>query len=84
VKNITISVPDQVCRRARVRAAARDTSVSALVRGALDLSRRHRLSYWDAAIAEAARLAGGEALLSEDLAQGRSYDGVRVANPFRR
>jgi plasmid stability protein len=32
VKNITVSVPDQVYRRARVRAAARDTSVSALVR----------------------------------------------------
>lgn len=32
VKNITVSVPDQVYRRARIRAAARDTSVSALVR----------------------------------------------------
>ena len=32
MKNITISVPDRVYRRARVRAAARDTSVSALVR----------------------------------------------------
>lgn len=32
MKNITVSVPDQVYRRARVRAAARDTSVSALVR----------------------------------------------------
>jgi plasmid stability protein len=32
VKNITVSVPDEVYRRARVRAAARDTSVSALVR----------------------------------------------------
>ena len=31
VKNITVSVPDQVYRRARMR-AARDTSVSALVR----------------------------------------------------
>ena len=32
MKNITVSVPEQVYRRARVRAAARDTSVSALVR----------------------------------------------------
>jgi plasmid stability protein len=31
VKNITVSVPDDVYRRARVRAAERDTSVSALV-----------------------------------------------------
>ena len=32
VKNITVSVPDAVYRRARIRAATRDTSVSALVR----------------------------------------------------
>jgi plasmid stability protein len=32
VKNITISVDDEVYRRARIRAAQEDTSVSALVR----------------------------------------------------
>jgi plasmid stability protein len=32
VKNITVSVPDDVYRRARIKAAERDTSVSALVR----------------------------------------------------
>jgi uncharacterized protein YdcH (DUF465 family) len=32
VKNITVSVDDEVYRRARVAAAARETSVSALVR----------------------------------------------------
>jgi len=32
VRNITVSVPDDVYRRARIRAAERDTSVSALVR----------------------------------------------------
>lgn len=32
MKNITVSVDDEVYRRARVRAAERDTSVSALVR----------------------------------------------------
>ena len=31
VKNITVSVPDDVYRRARVKAAERDRSVSALV-----------------------------------------------------
>ena len=51
MKNITVTVPDQVYRRARVRAAARDTSVSALVREFLaglgndetDFERRKRL-----------------------------------------
>ena len=32
MKNITVSVPEEVYRRARVKAAERDTSVSALVK----------------------------------------------------
>jgi hypothetical protein len=32
VRNITVSVPEEVYRRARVKAAERDTSVSALVK----------------------------------------------------
>jgi plasmid stability protein len=32
VKNITVSLPDLVYRRARIKAAERDTSVTALVR----------------------------------------------------
>lgn len=32
---------------------------------------------------EAARLLGCHTLLSEDLAHGRTYEGVKVANPFR-
>lgn len=35
VKNVTVSVPDEVYRRARVRAAQKGTSVSALVAGYL-------------------------------------------------
>jgi hypothetical protein len=35
VKNITVSVPDEVYRQARIRAAERNTSVSALVRDLL-------------------------------------------------
>jgi plasmid stability protein len=32
VKNLTVSLPDDVYRHARIKAAERDTSVSALVR----------------------------------------------------
>jgi len=32
MKNITVSLPDDLYRRARIKAAERDTSVSALVR----------------------------------------------------
>jgi plasmid stability protein len=35
VKNITVTVDDEVYRRARIRAAQADTSISALVRGYL-------------------------------------------------
>jgi predicted nucleic acid-binding protein len=44
---------------------------------------RFRIFYWDAAILEAARSHGCETVLSEDLADGQDYGGVRVENPFR-
>jgi predicted nucleic acid-binding protein len=52
------------------------------VRAALDTSGRHRISYWNATIVEAARLAGCHVLLSEDLSDGHDFNGVRVENPF--
>lgn len=44
---------------------------------------RFEVSYWDAAILEAARLLGCDVVLSEDLSDGEDYAGVRVENPFR-
>ncbi len=43
---------------------------------------RFGISYWDAAIFEAARARGCEVVLSEDLGDGQDYAGVRVENPF--
>ena len=54
-----------------------------LMLAALDTRERFRISYWDAAILEAARALGCEVVLSEHLADGQDYDGVRVENPFR-
>jgi predicted nucleic acid-binding protein len=54
-----------------------------IVRAAFVTRSRWRLSYWDAAILEAARASGCEVVLSEDLADGENYDGVRVEDPFR-
>jgi len=53
-----------------------------LVVAALGLAQRAKISPWDAAILEAARQAGCRHLLSEDLADGQSYGGVTVENPF--
>ena len=44
---------------------------------------RFRISYWDAAILEAARSLGCELVLSEDLSDTVDCAGVRVENPFR-
>jgi predicted nucleic acid-binding protein len=45
-------------------------------------SERYRISYWDAAIVEAARALRCSILLSEDLQHDQDFDGVRVLNPF--
>ena len=64
-----------------LRFTTEDTT-PALVAAALATTARHRISYWDAAIVEAARLLGCAVILSEDLAHGQDFDGVRVQNPF--
>ena len=56
---------------------------TAVMTAALDARDRFQLSYWDAAIIEAARAAGCAVVLSEDLNRGQEYGGVRVINPFR-
>jgi predicted nucleic acid-binding protein len=54
-----------------------------LMRAALAATARHHVSYWDAAIIEAARLLRCRVVLSEDLSHGQDFEGVRIENPFR-
>jgi len=54
-----------------------------LLQSALATKHRYRISYWDAAIIEAARALGCREILSEDLSDEQDYGGVRVVNPFR-
>ena len=75
--NVTVSLPEDVYRRARIRAAEQNTSVSAMVRQFLieagtaetDFERRRRLQ--DQVLAT---LSGFSA---------RDYGGVHIENPFR-
>jgi len=53
-----------------------------LMRQALQVRTRYGVSYWDAAVIAAARRLGAKLLVSEDLAHGQDYGGVRVLNPF--
>lgn len=58
-----------------------ETTVGTVL-SALSTRQRFDISYWDAAILEAARTLGCEVVLSEDLSDGQDYAGVRVENPF--
>ena len=66
MKNITVSVPDHVYRNARVAAAQRDTSVSALVVAYLE-----RLSGWKE---ESARLEALQHEVQAEISQFRAGD----------
>jgi predicted nucleic acid-binding protein len=68
--------------RSFLRFPIQDTTIP-VVLAALATSQRYQISYWDAAIIEAARAAGADVVLSEDLNDGQDFDGVRVENPFR-
>jgi len=53
-----------------------------LIRRALEVSGRYRISYWDACILAAAEQARCPVVLSEDLNAGQLYANTRVDNPF--
>jgi predicted nucleic acid-binding protein len=65
-----------------LRFPVQDTTVP-LMLAATRASVRYRLSYWEAAIVEAARTLGCETVLSEDLKDGQDFGGVIVESPFR-
>jgi predicted nucleic acid-binding protein len=49
---------------------------------AIELHRLNRISFWDALIVHAARVAGVDILYSEDLQHDAVFGGVRINNPF--
>jgi len=51
---------------------------------AIDLAVAHQLGIWDAIVLSAAAHANCRLLLSEDLQDGFTWNGVTVANPFAR
>ena len=53
-----------------------------LIHEAIETARRHRISYWDAAIVAAAVRAGAPVVYSEDLNHGQRHGDVQVINPF--
>lgn len=53
-----------------------------VILAAMDLAVRHRLRIWDSVVLAAAATAGCRLLLSEDLHDGFTWNGVTVVNPF--
>jgi predicted nucleic acid-binding protein len=49
---------------------------------ALEIEVRHKISFWDALVLQAAESAGAVVLYSEDLATGHHYGSIQVVNPL--
>jgi predicted nucleic acid-binding protein len=79
-----LRVDAAVARQKVALFAALDVVVSSLddLLAAIDLHRLHDLSIWDALVVRAAQRSGCAVLLTEDLQHGRSFDAVRIVNPF--
>lgn len=54
----------------------------AMIFNAVEIGRRFQLSFWDALIIEAARVAGCARLLTEDLQHGLRIGDLTIENPF--
>jgi predicted nucleic acid-binding protein len=54
----------------------------AVMLSAADLAANHRFPIWDAVILSAAAAAGSRLVLSEDLQEGFTWNGVTITNPF--
>ena len=67
----------QLLARGRVVRFTEDDVIAAV-----ELHRLSKISFWDAMIVHAARLAGTERLFSEDLQHGGLLAGVQIVNPF--
>ncbi len=63
------------------RFPVQETTIGVML-AAMSTGQRFGISYWDAAILEAARALGCAVVLSEDLNDGQDYAGIRVENPF--
>ncbi len=83
-RKLTPAVPEAVAQEVvRELALGRVVPIDAsLVEESIALSRRHRLSLWDAGIVVAAQRSGCRELLTEDLASGQAFGSVTVRDPF--
>ena len=57
-------------------------TTSAIINKASELADAHRLQLWDCVVCAASIQAGAKVLMTEDMQDGRTIDGLRLLNPF--
>jgi predicted nucleic acid-binding protein len=80
-----LQVDAQIARRKVELLAEFDVATPdvADILAAIDLTRLHSFSFWDALVLRSAQQAGCGVLFTEDMQHSREIDGLRVVNPFR-
>ena len=75
---------EEAIRQARVYQTAFLTppTTADMINKASDLAHAHHLHFWDGVVCAVSTRAGANALLTEDLQDGRTIDGLRLLNPF--
>lgn len=75
---------EQAIRQASIYQAAFLTSATtnAIVSKASELARAHRMQLWDCVVCAASVAAGAKVLMTEDMQDGRTIEGLRLINPF--
>ena len=81
-----LGVPAPIARRKVELFALHELIVLGLdhIRTAIDLTRLHAISFWDALIVQAAKAAHCSVLYTEDLQHGADLEGIEIVNPFSR
>jgi predicted nucleic acid-binding protein len=57
-------------------------TTDAIMNKASELARAHRVQLWDGVVCAAAIAAGAVVLMTEDMQDGRMFEGLRLVNPF--
>lgn len=75
---------EEAIRQASIYQAAFLTppTTAAVLNNAADLARVHRMQFWDCVICAASIEGGAKVLITEDMQDGRTIDGLRLINPF--
>ena len=60
----------------------RPPTTDAVINRASEMARAHGMQLWDCVVCAASIEAGAKALLTEDMQDGRTLDGLRLINPF--